>query len=114
VERQRASLVFDEDAVQGEAMKVRIQPKIAGDALHRRDGSALVSTHWRSGAPGGMTCSTRFAAVAAIRRPKHEGQKARPLHENATTFRFWQSGHASTAASALVGTHRRAIKLEPL
>jgi restriction endonuclease Mrr len=32
----------------------------------------------------GKTRSTRWAALSAMRRPPHEGQKPLPLHENAT------------------------------
>jgi len=41
-------------------------------------------THCRPGT-GGMTRSTRCAAVCAIQRPLQEGQTPRPLHEKATT-----------------------------
>ncbi len=41
-------------------------------------------THCRTGT-GGMTRSTRCAAVCAIRRPLQEGQTPRPLREKATT-----------------------------
>ena len=33
----------------------------------------------------GRTCSIMFAAVAHMRLTMHEGQKPRPLHENATS-----------------------------
>jgi hypothetical protein len=35
--------------------------------------------------PGGRTSSIRFADVAHILRPKHDGQNPRPLHEKLTS-----------------------------
>ena len=47
-------------------------------------------THWRMGTRG-STRSTRCAAVSAICRPPHEGQKPRLLHEKAKTWSSPQS-----------------------
>ena len=41
----------------------------------------------------GSTRSIRFAAVAFIRRPVHDGQKPRPLQLNATSRLSPQSSH---------------------
>jgi hypothetical protein len=41
-------------------------------------------THCRTGT-GGITWSTRWAAVCAMCRPLHEGHTPRRLHEKATT-----------------------------
>jgi hypothetical protein len=49
-----------------------------------RSTHGIEKTHWRVGTCG-STRSTRWAASSAILRPPHEGQKARPLHENGTS-----------------------------
>jgi len=48
------------------------------------------STHWRTGTRG-MTQSTRWAALCAMRRAPQEGQNPRRLHEKATSFSWPQS-----------------------
>jgi hypothetical protein len=50
----------------------------------RSEVHGTVSTHCLKGL-GGRTHSTKFAAVDAIRRPKHEGHNPRPLHEKETS-----------------------------
>ena len=56
-------------------------------ARRRRHENGKLSTHCRSPLCGGSTRSNRFAAVAFIRRPVHDGQKPRPLQLNATSRR---------------------------
>ena len=62
-------------------------------AGRRRHGNGNVNTHWRNPLCGGSTRSIRFAAVAFIRRPVHDGQKPRPLQLNATSRLSPQSSH---------------------
>ena len=52
------------------------------------------STHWRTGTRG-MTWSTRCAAVCAMRRAPHDGQKPRRLQLNATSLSWPQSPQRS-------------------
>ena len=66
-------------------------------ARRRRHENENVSTHWRSPLSGGGTRSIRFAAVAHIRRPVHDGQEPRPLQLNATSRLSPQSSHKSCA-----------------
>src|SRR5215471_1381999 len=47
-------------------------------AIQYRKGTGTETTHWRVGTQG-MTHSTRWAAVWAMRRPAHEGQNPRRL-----------------------------------
>ena len=56
-------------------------PSWASRFLHA---NGNVSTHCRSALCSGSTRSMRFAAVAHIRRPRHDGQKPLPLQLNAT------------------------------
>ena len=64
--------------------KIRLrQPRRAPSRARKgRQANGKVSTHWRREAPSGNTRSIRLAAVAFIRRPRHEGQKPRPLQLN--------------------------------
>jgi len=56
----------------------------AVQARRSRNAWGSESTHCRTGTSG-STRSTNCAAVSAMRRPSHEGQKPRPLHEKAAT-----------------------------
>ena len=47
-------------------------------AIQYRKGAGTETTHWRVGTQG-MTRSTRWAAVWAMRRPAHDGQNPRRL-----------------------------------
>lgn len=49
------------------------------------------------GASPGITRSTSHAAVSAMRRAPHDGQKPRPLHENATTSSLPHPAHHTRA-----------------
>jgi len=53
--------------------------------MRRRHENGNVNTHWRNPLCGGSSRSIRFAAVAFILRPVHDGQKPRPLQLNATS-----------------------------
>jgi hypothetical protein len=46
------------------------------EAIQYRKGMGTETTHCRVG-PQGMTCSTRWAAIWAMRRPAHDGQNPR-------------------------------------
>ena len=59
---------------------------------HNRFGTEI--THWCTDT-GGMTRSTKCAAVCAMRQPLHDGQTPLPLHENATTTPWPQPLHLS-------------------
>ena len=59
-------------------------------ASSRRRGIGSDRTHWRIGT-WGMTWSTRCAAVCAMRRAPHEGQKPRRLQLKATSLSWPQS-----------------------
>jgi hypothetical protein len=72
---------------------------------HRRR-QGTVSTHCRV-ATCGITRSTRCAARSAIRRPAHDGQKPRVLHENKTSRWCVQSSHSSHAKPADGSPHPR-------
>ena len=50
-----------------------------------RSGIGNESTHWRTGTRG-ITQSTRWAALCAMRRAPQEGQNPRRLQEKATSF----------------------------
>jgi hypothetical protein len=77
--------LFDEDPREGVTALGR-------SARKQRNRFGTEITHCRTGT-GGMTWSTRCAAVCAIRRPLQEGQTPRPLHEKATT-KPWPEGGA--------------------
>src|SRR4029450_13217453 len=53
-------------------------------AIQYRRGTGTDTTHWRVGTQG-MTCSTRWAAVCAMRRPAQEGQNPRRLQLKASS-----------------------------
>src|SRR5215813_14491412 len=53
-------------------------------AIQYRKGTGTETTHWRVGTQG-MTCSTRCAAVWAMRRPAQDGQKPRRLQLKGTS-----------------------------
>src|SRR5262249_59490018 len=61
----------------GERGHLALGTKTGAEAPDLR-GTGTDTTHWRVGAQG-MTCSTRGAAVCAMRRPVQEGQKPRHL-----------------------------------
>ena len=70
-----------------------------------------VSTHCRSAVEGGSTRSIRFAAVALIRRPMHDGQNPRPLQLKASSRVSPHARHFSRAkprARSLALGHREA------
>ncbi|HEY5864229.1 MAG TPA: hypothetical protein VI542_01540 [Candidatus Tectomicrobia bacterium] len=48
------------------------------DAIQERKGIGTDTTYCRVGTQG-MTCSTRWAAIWAIRRPAQDGKKAAPF-----------------------------------
>src|SRR5262249_36908391 len=60
-------------------------------AIQYRKGTGTDTTHWRVGTQG-MTHSTRWAAVWAIRRAAHDGQKPRRLQLKGSSSSF---GHVS-------------------
>ena len=74
-------------------MRVRLPSSAPFWASRRRNGNGNVNTHWRNPRCGGSTRSIRFAAVAFILRPVHDGQKPRPLQLDATTRFSPQSSH---------------------
>src|SRR6266567_1183815 len=53
------------------------------DVIQYRSGIGTETTHCRV-ATQGMTCSTRWAAIWAMRRPAHEGQNPRRLQLKGT------------------------------
>ena len=60
-------------------------------AIQYRKGTGTETTHWRVGTQG-MTRVTRWAAVWAIRRAAHDGQKPRRLQLKGSSSSF---GHVS-------------------
>jgi hypothetical protein len=62
-----------------------------------------VSTHWRSPLSGGNTHSIRFAAVAFIRRPVHDGQNVRRVSDDIQK-RLYEIAEASLEMKFLYGT----------
>src|SRR6266702_5167025 len=66
------------------------------EAVQYRNGTGTETTHWRVGTQG-ITRSTRYAAVWAIRRPAHEGQNPRRLQLKGTSSSLWQVSQPSTA-----------------
>src|SRR5215468_8616053 len=60
-------------------------------AIQERNGMGTETTHWRGGTQG-MTHSTRWAAVWAMRRAAHDGQKPRRLQLKGSSSSF---GHVS-------------------
>src|SRR5262249_4841744 len=60
-------------------------------AIQYRKGTGTDTTHWRVGTPG-MKHSTRCAAVWALRRAAHDGQKPRRLQLEGSNSSF---GHVS-------------------
>ncbi len=62
----------------------RGRPRRADELGQERSAHGSEPTHWRT-ATSGRTSSTRCAARSDMRRPRHEGQKPRRLHENATS-----------------------------
>ena len=65
--------------------------------MRRRIGNE--STHWRTGTRG-MTQSTRWAALCAMRRAPQEGQNPRRLQAKATSF-SWRALGAAQAQKAV-------------
>src|SRR5712691_13333217 len=64
--------------------------------IQYRKGMGTDATHWRVGTQG-MTHSTRWDAVWAIRRPAHDGQNPRRLQLKASSISFLQVSHPSKA-----------------
>src|SRR5712691_2717770 len=64
--------------------------------IQYRKGIGTDTTHWRVGTQG-MTHSTRWDAVWAIRRPAHDGQNPRRLQLKASSISFLQVSHPSKA-----------------
>jgi hypothetical protein len=75
-------------------MRVTAPSNSPSYASRLRHAKGTVSTHCRRGL-GGSTHSTRFAAVDAIRLPRHDGQNPRPLHAKATRRRSWHPSHVT-------------------
>jgi hypothetical protein len=63
-------------------------------AIQYRTGTGTDTTHWRVGTQG-MTRSTRWAAVCAMRRPAQDGQNPRRLQLKASNISCWQVSHSS-------------------
>jgi hypothetical protein len=78
-------------------IRVRRPSNAPSWARRRLHENGNVNTHWRSPLCGGSTPSIRFAAMALIRRPRHDGQKPRPLQLNATSRFSPHPSHFSRA-----------------
>ena len=63
-------------------------------AIQYRRGTGTDTTHWRVGTQG-MTRSTRWAAVCAMRRPAQEGQNPRRLQLKARSNSLGQVSQPS-------------------
>jgi hypothetical protein len=63
-------------------------------AIQYRKGTGTDTTHCRVGTQG-MTCSTRWAAVWAMRRPVYDGQNPRRLQLKASSSSLWQVSQPS-------------------
>src|SRR5262249_39756461 len=63
-------------------------------AIQYRTGTGTDTTHWRVGTQG-ITRSTRWAAVWAMRRPAQAGQNPRRLQRNASSSSCWQGSQPS-------------------
>jgi len=64
------------------------------DAIQYRKGMGTDTTHCRVGTQG-MTHSTKWAAVWAIRRPAHDGQNPRRLQLKGSSSSFWHVSQPS-------------------
>jgi hypothetical protein len=80
----RPAAVQSSRSISSMKILVRAATALGRSARKQRNRFGTEITHCRTGT-GGMTWSTRCAAVCAIRRPLQEGQTPRPLHEKATT-----------------------------
>src|SRR5215813_10337542 len=76
-------------------------------AIQYRKGTGTDTTHWRVGTQG-MTCSTRQAAVWAMRRPAHDGQNPRRLQLKASSSSWWQVSQPSPTKPCGGGCGQRA------
>ena len=77
-------------------------------AIQYRKGTGTDTTHCRVGTQG-MTCSTRWAAVWAMRRPAHDEQNPRRLQLKASSSSLQ---HRSTSRRGLRSTPRSCIGSE--
>jgi hypothetical protein len=72
---------------QGETARKKVltttPAKDGSNAMLNRSPNGTVGTHCRTGTSG-LTRSRRLAAKSHIRRPRHDGQKPRPMQDNAT------------------------------
>src|SRR4029453_10773194 len=64
------------------------------EAIQYRKGMGTETTHWRGG-PQGITRSTRWAAVWAMRRLAHDGQNPRRLQLKGSSSSWWQVSQPS-------------------
>ena len=78
-------------------------------AVQYRKGAGTETTHWRVGTQG-MTRSTRWAAVWAMRRPAHDGQNPRRLQLKARSTSCLQ---VSQPSRSRYGSGRGCVSTHP-
>src|SRR5215510_12771076 len=80
-------------------------------AIQYRKGMGTETTHWRVGTQG-MTHSTRWAAVWAIRRAAHDGQNPRRLQLKASNISAYRC-HIPGGESRGRGCHTKCLEHFP-
>ena len=91
--------------LRGEVLRGHPVPQGEGAPLNWRPsadavaGTGTDTTHWRVGTQG-MICSTRWAAVWAMRRPAHDGQNPRRLQLKASSNSWWQVSQPAAESRA--------------
>src|SRR5215471_12906567 len=83
---------------------LRVSP--CEEAIQYRKGTGTDTTHWRVGTQG-MTCSTRCAAVWAMRRPAQDGQNPRRLQLKGTSNSCLQVSQPSRRKPCARIPHRK-------